>query len=282
MRSIGVIKKQELAANFCGYLNGISIHAEIEQDDHGGPWTVWVHNEDKLEEARHEFQLFQNNFNDPKYGKIAKEASDKQRIQEKADAKFRAKERKLARKIQGSTSFPVTFTLMGISIVTYLLIEAGSNLPIVFLFNDLFYKGQFWRILTPIFLHFGILHIVFNMLWLFDLGRLLENRYSSTFLLLFVVIVGAGSNMCQVLLDPSTPFGGMSGVVYGLLGFMWMKSKYEPEAGLFIHPNTVTIMMIWLVLGFTGAMNMANGCHVGGLMMGTLWGYLSATVLRRS
>ena len=281
MRSIGEIKDQVLATNFCGYLNGISIPAEIEQEEPEGLWTIWVHNEDMLDVAKTEFNLFQQNSTDPKYGKIAKEAAEKQKIQEKANAKVRAKEKKLAKRIHGTNSFPVTYALMGISIVTFLLMEAGSSLWIWFLMNDNAFKGQIWRFLTPIFLHFGVLHIAFNMLWLYDLGRLLENKFSSLFLILFVVIVGIGSNLCQVMVNPQTAFGGMSGLVYGLLGFVWMKSRYAPEAGLYIHPSTVTFMMIWLIVGLSGIFNVANGCHVGGLMIGTLWGYLSATVLRR-
>ena len=290
MRSIGEIKDKELAVNFCGYLNGISIPAEIEQDEPEGAWTIWVYNEDTLETARNELDSFHNNSTDPKYNKIAKEAYEQKRIQEKIDAKIRAKEIKLARRMRGANRFPVTYSLMGISIVTFFLMgtaEPGnlSFIELLFAFEKgVIAKGQVWRLLTPIFLHFGFMHIFFNMWWMLDLGRMIENRYSGKFLLIFVAIVGVASNICQSLLDQyltgsQSLFGGMSGVIYGLLGYIWMKSKYQPESGLYIHPTTVTIMMIWLAFGFTGMMPIANGCHAGGLMIGTLWGYLSATVL---
>ena len=73
----------------------------------------------------------------------------------------------------------------------------------------------------------------------------------------------------------------MSGVVYGLFGYVWMKGKYDPGEGMFLHPSTIMIMLFWFAFCFVGPMNIANGAHAGGLAVGTLWGYLSSTVVRR-
>jgi len=291
MRSIGEIQDTEQATNFCGYLNGIDIHSEIEQEGpDGGPWTIWVHNEDNLDQAKSEFNLFRQNAEDPRYQKIAEEASQQKRIQDKIEAKQRAKNEKLAKRIQGRGGFPITYSLMGICLVTFLLQAAGGTetkrpfIEALFLYhNESIQSGQIWRLLTPIFLHFGLIHIAFNMLWLLDLGRILEVRFSSRFLLFFVAIAGIGSNICQAIMVPEIFFGGMSGVVYGLLGFIWMKARFAPESGLYLHPTTVTLMLVWLALGFSGTIGgMANGCHLGGLLIGTLWGYISAMALKRS
>ena len=286
MRSIGTIQDKEIAAQFCGYLNGSSIRAEIEQEEPGGAWTIWVHQEEKLEAAKSEFLMFQENLGDPKYRRIAKEADVQRRSEERAEARQRKMDAKLAKRIQGSTTFRVTYALMGISIVTYLLqqLGGGGKLSIAYWFlfdHGLVLQGQVWRVLTPVFLHLGILHILFNMMWMLDLGRILESHHNSRFLFIFFLVCGAGSNLFQAFLAPGVPFGGMSGVVYGLLGFIWMKARFQPECGLYLHPQTVTFMLVWLGLGFAGFMNMANGCHAGGLLVGTLWGYLSATTFAR-
>ena len=169
---------------------------------------------------------------------------------------------------------------MGISIATYLMQIAGGEIPLVIqLFayhTESILAGQFWRVLTPIFLHFGFLHIFFNMWWMLDLGRTLENYHSSRFLLTFTLASGIGSNLFQALLESNTLFGGMSGVVYALLGYIWMKARFQPGSGLYIPPFIVTLMLVWLALGFS-MQNIANGAHAGGLLIGTLWGYLSAT-----
>jgi rhomboid protease GlpG len=84
-------------------------------------------------------------------------------------------------------------------------------------------------------------------------------------------------------------FGGMSGVLFGLLGYAWMKSRYDPAAEIYVHPNTVLFMMIWLVvcaLGLIG--HVANWAHSVGLAVGMAigiapyaWRKLAATMRRQ-
>jgi GlpG protein len=90
-----------------------------------------------------------------------------------------------------------------------------------------------------------------------------------------VVVFGVFSNLAQyVFVGPY--FLGMSGVVYGLIGYIWIRGKLDPGSGLLLHRATVTMALIWLVLGLTGVLGVANGAHVGGLLIGMVWGYLSS------
>ena len=67
----------------------------------------------------------------------------------------------------------------------------------------------------------------------------------------------------------------MSGVVYGLLGYIWMRAKFDPFSGLFLHKNTVIMMLVWLVLCFTGLLGpIANLAHLFGLLIGMAAGFL--------
>ncbi|MHC4945345.1 MAG: rhomboid family intramembrane serine protease, partial [Planctomycetota bacterium] len=137
--------------------------------------------------------------------------------------------------------------------------------------------GQIWRVLTPIFLHFGLIHLLFNMLWLKDLGSMIENRQGTLKLVLLVVIIGVVSNLGEYLVTNFPRFGGMSGVVYGLLGYIWVRGRYDPSSGLFLHNFIAWMMGIWFFLclfGFVG--NIANTAHAVGLVLGLAWGYLSA------
>ena len=137
--------------------------------------------------------------------------------------------------------------------------------------------GQLWRLFTPIFIHFGPLHILFNMLWLRDLGSMIEGRQSSWYLVILVLVIAACSNVAQFYIGHGPVFGGMSGVVYGLLGYVWIRGKFDPGSGLYLHQSTVTMMIIWFVLCFTGMMGpIANAAHAVGLVMGMAWGYLSS------
>jgi GlpG protein len=68
---------------------------------------------------------------------------------------------------------------------------------------------------------------------------------------------------------------GFSGVVYALFGYIWMKGLYEPEQGMIMHPNTITIMIAWLFLCMTGLVgSIANAAHVVGLVVGVMLGLL--------
>jgi GlpG protein len=83
----------------------------------------------------------------------------------------------------------------------------------------------------------------------------------------------------QLLIKPPNPnFGGMSGVVFGLFGYVWMKSVYEPGCGLFVGGRTILLMVFWLVLCMTPylGLNIANTAHLVGLGVGMILGYLSA------
>lgn len=141
------------------------------------------------------------------------------------------------------------------------------------MFRDISH-GQVWRLVTPMLLHFGVMHILFNMFWLLDLGVMIEAKRSSLFLLSFVLISSAVANVFQVAWSPSPYFGGMSGVVYALFGYVWMKGRFQPELGMGMSNQNVLIMLGWLVLCMTGMLGpIANAAHVGGLVAGVVAGY---------
>jgi GlpG protein len=138
----------------------------------------------------------------------------------------------------------------------------------------LFRSGQVWRLLTPIFIHFSFLHLLFNMLWLKDLGTIIEVRQGAGRLVLLVAILAVASNVGQYLVSGPN-FGGMSGVVYGLLAYIWMRGKCDPFSGYFIHPQIFIMMMIWFFLCLTGLLgNIANTAHAVGLVVGIIMGCL--------
>jgi GlpG protein len=169
------------------------------------------------------------------------------------------------------------------------LLQEYSKIPIVdyLAISDLAFPkdlpevraGQLWRLLTPIFLHFHILHIFFNMLWLRDLGTIIESISGTLQLLLLVLVTGIISNVAQYFTDWPALFGGMSGVVYALLGYIWIRGKFDLTSGYFLHPSTVMMMILWLVLGYIPHLlpfQMANSAHLAGLASGAAWGYLAA------
>ena len=126
-------------------------------------------------------------------------------------------------------------------------------------------RGEVWRVFSPIFLHFGIMHLVFNMLWTRQFGTQIESRVGTLKFLGIVVFVAASSNWAEfqfgMIKDGLHTFGGMSGVVYGLFGYIWIRGKMEPETGFYLPQQTITMMLVWHVLCMVGVIpQVANWC----------------------
>jgi GlpG protein len=147
------------------------------------------------------------------------------------------------------------------------------------------FSGQYWRLLTPAFLHFGWLHIAFNSLWLWELGSKIERTLGAVTMFLLFCTIALISNTAQFVFGGPGMFGGMSGVVYGLLGFSWAGAKIQPNWG-FAPPRSIMIMMVgWLLFCMAGVVEVlgfgaiANAAHLGGLVagavLGAAFGYLS-------
>jgi GlpG protein len=137
-------------------------------------------------------------------------------------------------------------------------------------------QGQVWRAFTPMFLHFGFLHILFNMMWLWQFGVVIETRFRSMPFLALVLFTALLSNVAQAFVSGPN-FGGMSGVNYGLFGFLLARSKLHPNPGFVINPQSAAMLLIWLVLCFTGVMGpVANTAHLVGFASGGLVGIVNA------
>ena len=156
--------------------------------------------------------------------------------------------------------------------------------------RSLFFGGlassDYWRFVTPIFLHFGLVHLIFNCLWLSMLGSRIEQMSSSLHLLLLVLVTGVVSNVVQFVWSGSPYFGGMSGVVYALLGYIWIKDKVVPDPQLQLPAGIIGFMLGWLVVCMTGILDLllgvgvANGAHLGGLIIGMLLGLIFGLISR--
>lgn len=195
---------------------------------------------------------------------------------------------------------PLVFLMLGLAVLLAVLTGFGSGGPILraFLMVDplqldfrmqdlsgrwdgllvMLQTGQFWRLISPAFIHFSILHLIFNALMIWVLGGQLELHKGSHTLLKLVLFVSVLSNLAQ-LLSSHYLFGGLSGVVYGLFGYTWLWRKQASE--VFMPDAFWNFALIWLVIGFTpltewlGIGRMANAAHLGGLLAGLVWGWLT-------
>jgi GlpG protein len=291
VRLIGHLSDEKNARTFADFLFVQGIHSQAEQEGDTG-WAIWVQEEDHIERASGFLEGFKKNPADPQFRARAEDASQLRAEKEKDEEQYRKRlrgRRHLFRPLTPYSFGPLTFILIVISIVVFLLTNLGHDMARVMpLFITDYYNfvgnsklpeirhGEIWRLITPIFIHYDGLHILFNMLWLRDLGSMIEGRQNWWTLLLLTLIIAAGSNLAQFYFrNPN--FGGMSGVVYGLLGYIWIRGKLDPGSGLYLHPSTVFMMIVWFFVCLTGFVgHVANHAHAAGLLMGMAWGYLSS------
>lgn len=133
--------------------------------------------------------------------------------------------------------------------------------------------GQVWRLVTPAFLHFSIPHVLFNLLCLRFLGGEVESKRGLARYLGLILLVAIVSNVGQYAITGSPLFGGMSGVVYGVFGYILMKERFAPQQGLSMPPNTTFWLLGWFFLCMFGVIGgVANGAHAFGLASGMLAG----------
>jgi GlpG protein len=130
--------------------------------------------------------------------------------------------------------------------------------------------GELWRLLTPCFLHFGLVHLLGNVGWLYVLGRQMESALGVWRYAMLLVLLGAASNLAQGLLSGPN-FGGLSGVVCGVFGYVWFKSRYAPQEGYTLPTESAVLFLGWVVLCLTGVVGpIANVAHLSGLVLGVL------------
>ncbi len=153
--------------------------------------------------------------------------------------------------------------------------------------NDTLASGQWWRLLTPMLIHFGILHLAMNSLWYWELGRRIEARQGAVMLLGLTLLFSLAANFAQYLHAGPSLFGGLSGVLYGLLGHCWIFQRLAPTPAYRLPPGVLVMMLVWLLICMTGIFELlqfgaiANAAHVGGLLAGCLTGLLGGVLARR-
>jgi len=179
---------------------------------------------------------------------------------------------------------PLTTVLLVICVAVALLSGFGQNRALVapFLLTLVPHgglieirHGEVWRLVTPIFLHFGQLHIIFNGAALWSVGGALEQRRGALELGILVTVFAALSNLAEYVWSGHGFFGGMSGVLFGLLGYLWIRGQLDPRFGLRLPNPVIGMLLIWFALCWVGIIpNVANMAHSGGLLAGLAAGFV--------
>ncbi|MFQ2510131.1 rhomboid family intramembrane serine protease GlpG [Aeromonas caviae] len=265
-----VLGDARMAQALVDYLATLGIPCELTQSELGV--SVWLADERRLAQAQQEVKRFLSEPNHPRYMEASWQSGH-------ADARIDYS--------KGMTD-PVTDFLHQAGPLTLVVIIAclaiyaldAIGLPI---FDELafhptlaqFTDWQAWRYITPAFIHFSVLHLVFNLLWWWYLGGQIEQRLGSGKLFILLIIGAALPNIAEFFVS-GPRFGGLSGVVYALLGYSWLRTRLQPDCGLAMPPALMGFMLVWLVLGFLDMLGTptANMAHLVGLLVGLAQGWL--------
>jgi len=170
--------------------------------------------------------------------------------------------------------YPVIAGVSALAIAATVAWWAKVDVNVLFETADI-RRGQLWRLFTSIFLHLDVLHLLFNIWWLWIFGTQVERVFghAKTALLVILFAVESGS------LDFAFSRGGvgLSGVGYGFFGLLWVLSKKDERFRGALDARTVNLFVGWFFLCIfttvTGIYPVGNVAHGAGALLGILLGY---------
>lgn len=278
LRPLAQIEHHNIALTFCDYLNSEHIPAQVKANDQREQRVYVIYCQaDKLEQAAELFSVFITEPTHPKYQKNAWQRTETVEVESQESLLSTFKQRFL------SHAGVVTLTVFALCWLIFLASLVGFSDVIK---QDIQFRHQLdvncllsepYRIIGPAFFHYSWLHIVFNTLWWWQLGGDIEDKVGKLELTNLFLITAIVSNLGQFLVS-GPYFGGLSGVVYGLVGYCWWLGWLAPKFGIQLARPIIGIMLVWMMLGFADLLpvNMANTAHLLGLLSGCGLAYIRA------
>ncbi|GIU51020.1 rhomboid family intramembrane serine protease GlpG [Shewanella sairae] len=274
MIEIGRLPNSRAAQALIDYLKGLNIQCELVPAEQGV--VLMVHEQSHFERAHQEYLSFIQNPFDEKYLAASWDNGDTHTKLDYGSPSLQL----VTQFITGAG--PLTLVVFFSCVIIYAAMNLGFANTI---FDNLSFftatpsatLNEFWRIFTPSLLHFSAMHIIFNLLWWWYLGGKIENRIGFAPLFILLLVGGTLPNVLQYFMA-GPQFGGLSGVVYAVVGYTWVMGVKRPESGIGLPPAYIGFMLLWLVLGFTDmfGLSIANGAHLGGLLVGVLQGFIDS------
>ena len=262
MKCITQFTNPRMAQAFVDYMatRGVRLHIEQQQNS----YQLWLDDEDQLTLTESELSQFMRDPNHPRYQAASWKSGTTRLRMEYPRGQFLTNLRERAG--------PLTMSVMVSCIAVFILMQIAGDETVLSWLSWPDGPGQYfqvWRWVSHIFLHFSLLHIVFNLLWWWYLGGAIEKRLGSGKLFVITVISALLSGWMQAKFS-GIWFGGLSGVVYALMGYCWLRGERDPQSGVFLERGLIVFSVLWLVVGYYGlfGMDIANMAHFTGLLVG--------------
>ena len=213
---------------------------------------------------------------------MSEEYNSENNIQNDQNPEEKARQQRIAfQMIQGKPI--VTYILIGFTACVYLAQtltkwQSGVDIPLNFGAKHngyIIYYHQYWRLITPVFLHASITHILFNMYALFTLGPSLENYYGHFDFLRLYLICGFSGNVFSFVFAPRVLSVGASTALFGLIGaqalFIYKNRRILRNYKAALR-NIAFVLIVNLMIGMSGGID--NWGHLGGLAGGLLLSWM--------
>ncbi|WMC10323.1 rhomboid family intramembrane serine protease GlpG [Oceanimonas pelagia] len=271
MKALLVLDEPRRAQAFVDYLSELGLHCELTQDDDGNV-HIWLVDESRFEQAQREVKRFLAEPFHPRYQEASWKRGD-------SHARFTdgARQTGWISDLLRQTG-PVNLLVLLACLLVYGLSWLGLPMFGVLSFPpraEWLLGTEFWRAFTPALMHFSLMHLVFNLFWWWYLGGMVERRLGSGKLLVLLLVAAVLPNLLQFWAS-GPRFGGLSGVVYALLAYVWFSGRLNPARGMGLPDGMAVFMLVWLVLGFADLLGtpVANMAHLGGALIGLLQAWL--------
>ncbi|AFJ45345.1 rhomboid family intramembrane serine protease GlpG [Shimwellia blattae] len=245
---------------------------------HAGPrCDIWLADTSAQERTREELARFMANPHDPRYMAASWQTGHTGSGLQYRRYPFLATLRNKAG--------PFTLLIMAVCIVVWLLMQWVGNQQMMLWLAwpwDDSVRFELWRYFSHALLHFSVLHITFNLLWWWYLGGPLEKRLGSGKLFVITVISALLSGYVQHKFSGAW-FGGLSGVVYALMGYCWLRGERDPECGIHMPRGLMAFAIVWLIAGWFDlfGLSIANAAHASGLAVGLAMAFADTLHVRK-
>ncbi|MFT8209879.1 MAG: rhomboid family intramembrane serine protease GlpG [Symbiopectobacterium sp.] len=255
------LSQPRLAQAFVDYMQTQNIQLELRFS--GQEVELWLDDEARLPEVQQALDVFIQDPMHPRYQAASWQAGS-------TSSPLRYARFSYLQTLQQRAG-PLTLGVMITCIVVYLwMVIFGNDRAMMWLsYPDAGQKGQLWRWFSHAFLHFSLLHILFNLMWWWYLGGPVEKILGTRKLLTLALLSAVASGWIQSFFS-GIYFGGLSGVVYALMGYVWLYGERVPSGPLFMQRGLMAFALLWLIAGYFDilGLSIANAAHVAGLVIG--------------
>jgi GlpG protein len=274
------VSQHNIALLFANYLTSLNIHAKVEQE--GSEYIIFCQNTE-LDQAKDIFAEFIADPYQEKYQQAAWNSGEVANVNDNSPSLITSFKKQFFAHAGWVTL--TVFALCWLVFVASLLGLARPTFQLLHFYPELTFDAFLespLRLLGPALFHFSWLHIIFNTMWWWQLGGSVERILGKGVLINLFLVTAIFSNLGQFIVTGPN-FGGLSGVVYGLVGYVWWYGWLAPEKGLMISKPIIGFLLFWLLLGYADVLpvNMANTAHLLGLVSGCLLAAVNVIWMKR-